>query len=368
MTPQKTSNPLDNIYYISLPEETTNKVGDFELDPNIKLPIETNDINSWNPESLTWEMIMSGMLKILAYDTNHKDLTYYRNFIFSVRPNIVNELTDSGIIKSKDKDFNLAEEIFLAILGLKPDDHRNILNLAVLYEEKASSLDTSTYKELIEDALKKSEEYYTYLLNQDSVLTDTYFNAGYFYIKIRDYEKAEQCLKSFIEFSDDEIKINNAKELLSSYKGILENEDIFNTAYEAILSENEHKCISIMSDFVAENPDTWNAWFLMGWAYRSISNFSEALSSLEKALECNKNNADIYNELAICHMELGDYGKSQESLEKALSITPEDVKIISNMGIVEIKRGNKEKAKNFFETVLLLSPDDQIAKQYIETL
>lgn len=365
---QTENNYLKNIFFITLPDDTIDSIGDFKLDKNKKLPIETDDINTWNPEELTWEMIMSAMLKILAYDKNNEDLDYYRNFIFTVRPNIINELTDSGIVKSKDKQFELAEEIFLAILGLRPEDDRNILNLAVLYEDKATLLEQNGNLNESEEVMNQANEYYNFLLNQDSVLNDVYFNAGYFYIKLKDFNKAEECFKSFIEFSDNEDKINQAKEILSNYKNLSQNNDLFNRAYKAILNDDESTCISLMSKLVEDDPNIWNAWFLLGWAYRRLSNFTEATRSLEKALELNRSDADIYNELSICYMEIGDYNKSQESLEKALSITPEDVKIISNMGIIELKRGNRDRARNFFETVLVLSPEDNIAKQYLDII
>lgn len=361
-------NPLENIFYISLPDELSDSFGDFKLDKNIKLPIETSDIINWNPEQLSWEMIISAMLKILAYDTENDKISYYRDFIKHFRPNIINELTDSGIIKSKDKNYKLAEEIFLAIQGIEPENQRNRLNLAVLYEDKSDSLKTNGYSDEADEYLIVAEQKYKELLNSNSVLSDVYFNAGYFFIKIRKFNFAEECFKSFIEYSNNEEKVSQAKATLSTYKSIIKNESIFNEAYQSILEDNEHKCISLMNTFIDDNPKVWNAWFLLGWAYRRISSFSEAEEALNTALSLNKEEADIFNELAICYMEMGDFNKCQNSLEEALKLTPEDVKIISNMGIVQLKQGNRDKAKNFFETVLALEPEDHIAKQYLETI
>ncbi len=61
-----------------------------------------------------------------------------------------------------------------------------------------------------------------------------------------------------------------------------------------------------MTKHLESNPDVWNAWFLLGWANRRISNFVEAELALSKALELNDSEVEIYNELAICNMELGD--------------------------------------------------------------
>lgn len=357
---------LENIYFISLPPEQEKEIGNFKLDTNIKLPVETESIENWNPEDLTWEMIISAMLKIMAYDPGAENISYYREFIFAVRPNIINELSDSGIIKSKAGDFDLANEIFLAIEGLSPGNDRNALNIAIVQEEKLKHLESDN--QIIDDQLELVQNLYSKLLNREEVLNDTYFNAAYFYINIRDFDKAEKCLTAFVDSSDDELKVKKAKELLDSYKGLIKHEDIVNKAYNEIVNENEHKAISILEEFHNENPTVWNSWFLLGWANRRISNFTQGQAALTKALSLNSKESDIYNELAICYLESGDYVNSKATLESALSIDPENLKIISNLGYIELKLGNKDLAKQFFNTVLALDPQDKVAKSYIEQI
>lgn len=363
---QETKTQLDNIYYISMPPEHETIIGDFIIDTSIKLPVETNNIENWNIKDLSWEMIISAMLKILAYQPDHKDIDYFREFIFAVRPNIIGELSDSGIIKSKNRDFELANEIFLAIEGLSPNNDRNALNIALLQEEKLNFMEASG--DNCDEQLKLVEKLYLNLLNRDAVLSDTYFNAGYFFIKVRNFDRAENCFKSFILSSDNEEKIEKAKKVLKEYRVLIDNEDFFNKAYSAILDENEHQAITLLETFLNKNPKIWNAWFLLGWAYRRLSSFSEAQNALLKALNINSKEPEIYNELAICTMESGNYSDSRSYLETALNLNPEDLKVVSNMGILELKLGNTDSAKKFFETVLALDPNDPIAKNYIDKL
>lgn len=359
---------LKNIYYINVPETFNLDLESFVLNKEIKLPIETNGLDKWDPEQLSWEQIISAMLKIMAYDQDNKNLHYYREFIKAVRPNIVEELTDSAIFKSTEKDFMLAKEIFLALTGLEPQNRRNILNLAVLLEDEADWFKNQGDSAKSNKLLNDSAEIYKNLLSEDTVLTDVYFNAGYFFIKLRDYEKAETCFTSFIEYSDDDEKKLKAKQILKDYKNISGNEEIFNNVYSLILDEREPEAITILTDFLSNNENVWNAWFLLGWANRRILNFTEAITTLNKAIDINPNDTDTYNEIAICYMELGQYTQSQIALTKALKISPEDVKIISNMGIIEIKKGNNLEAKRYFETVLVYEPEDSIAKHYLNQL
>lgn len=365
---EKINNPLKDIYYISIPESFSKNIESFIIDSSIKLPIETNGLDNWNPESLSWESIISAMLKIMAYDRENSNTEYYREFIKAVRPNIIQELTDSAIFKSSENNFVLSKEIFMAIDGLEPNKDRNLLNLAVLYENESDWYKRKGDREKELESLEHSKMIYMQLLDNETILTDTYFNGGFFFIKIRDYEKAELCLTAFIEYSDDEDKIEKAKKLLSEYKNIINNEDVFGKAYNMILHDDEASAIDIINSYLTSNNGLWNAWFLLGWAYRRLSSFTEAITALEKAQDLNNKDVDIQNELAICYMEVGFYDKSQKSLENALKLNPEDVKIISNMGILQIKLGKIEEAIKYFETVLVYEPEDSIAKMYLKQL
>lgn len=361
------NNPLENIFYISIPEEFSGNFENLKLNKDIKLPIETTDISNFDAETLSWEMIISAMLKILAYNPEHENIDYYRDFVKAVRPNITEELTNSAIYKTQSKEFSLAKEIFLAIQGLTVDNDRNLLNLAVVYEEEADTIldeDNIDYKNQL---MEQAGRIYGELLSRDSVLTDVYFNAGFYFNKIREFDKGNMCLESFVTYSDDDVKLKQAHEVLNHYKNLSGNEEFFNEIYGLILNEREDEAIKKLHLFVEDN-EIWNAWFLMGWAYRRISNFTEAVNALNSAIEINDKDSDTYNELAICYMENGNFTESQKALENALKITPEDVKIISNMGILQLKMGNKEAASKFFETVLIYEPEDNIAKHYLEQI
>ena len=101
--------PLQNIIYISLPDKTEREIEGFTINSKHLIPIEVPEGQAeWDLKDLSWEMIVSAMLKIFAYNPNHEEIEYYRNFIFAVQPNLVSELTKTGIIKAESKNFDLA--------------------------------------------------------------------------------------------------------------------------------------------------------------------------------------------------------------------------------------------------------------------
>ena len=117
-----------------------------------------------------------------------------------------------------------------------------------------------------------------------------------------------------------------------------------------------------------DSPDVWNAWFLKGWALRKLSDFSNAENAFLKALELSKSQLDIYNELAICEIEMERFSDAETHLLQAFEIDSENLKVISNMGILAMKQGKLLDAKGFFHTVLELEPEDPIALEYLNFL
>lgn len=361
--------PLKNIVYISVPEELATQIGNFQVDPSILLPVETSSgPQQWEAEELTWEQVIAGMLKVLAYDRENENLDYYREFVRTVRPEVINELTETAILKARNRDYDLAEEIFRALIGLQPDEPKGLLNLALLYEERADAYDKIGNEELKQRYLDSAFELYSDLLAFDELPADTFFNAGHFFLKVQNFARAKELFERFIEENEEEEKTEQAREVVKKLQGQNLLDTLFKEAYDFIRLGEEQKGIERAQRFLEEHPDVWNAWFLLGWAHRRLGNYEDGREAFLKALELEESEPDLYNELAICEMELGMLIESRRRLEKALRLEPENTKIMSNLGIVALKEGNEEEAKGFFASVLDLAPDDEIAKKYLEHL
>ena len=147
------------------------------------LPVEfTEPKKEWNFNDLSWESIISAMLKILAYNPSHKDSNYYRQFIVAVKPDIKNELTKTGIIKAKNKDYDLAIEIFKALEGLFPDSGITNLNLAMVYEDRGHQYGKINNLDLEEKYRNLAFETYKKAVSLTPHLPEAYFNFAHFYL------------------------------------------------------------------------------------------------------------------------------------------------------------------------------------------
>ena len=112
---------LRSIRYINVPEGMRVESDIFRLDKNIMLPVQLKTGESrLKAEDITLESITAGMLTVIAYDENHKDASYYKDFVLTIDPTFPDKLMKAAIAKEEQKDYEFSEELFLALL-----DYRN---------------------------------------------------------------------------------------------------------------------------------------------------------------------------------------------------------------------------------------------------
>ena len=369
------ANPLETIYYIGLPENFVQSDDAFKIDPSIKLPVQkkVNDApGDFDPSQITSEQILAGILTVLAYDKKNEHLDYYRSIIKKVKPNIKKELCEAAILKTKNEDFDLAEEIFLALIGLDPEDVALTLNMALFLDQRADSYRNSG---LIEDADAYDADafsYYKKAMEEEPPLPDAFFNAGFFFMKQHKYREAKDSFETYIaltcDVNDDDLgengiyKKERAQEIVNFINEQNMDDQTFKDAYDLISRGEEEKGLEQIREFLVKNPKVWNAWFMLGWGLRKLERYDDAKQAFLEALKYGGDtNPDTYNELSLCYVQLKDFKEAQNSLMKALSLDPENTKVISNLGYLSLAQGDIQTARNYFQTVLEIDPKDVIA-------
>ncbi|MDY4523489.1 MAG: tetratricopeptide repeat protein [Treponema sp.] len=368
-------NPLESIYFITIPENFIQSEDAFKIDTSIKLPVQkkVNEApGNFNPSEITTEQILAGILTVLAYDKKNENLDYYRSIILKVKPNIKKELCEAAILKTKNEDFDLAEEIFLALKGLDPEDVAITLNMALFLDQRADSFRNAG---LIEEADAYDSDalgYYTDAMEADPPLADAFFNAGFFYMKQHKYRDAKDAFETYIaltcDLSDEDLgesgvyKKERAQEIVNNITNQNIDDEAFMRAYDLISKGEEEKGIEQIRKFLVNNSKVWNAWFMLGWGLRRLQRFSDAKLAFEEALKCGGNeNPDTYNELSLCYIQEKNFDEAKKCLLKAFEMDSENTKIISNLGFLALAQGDKQQARNYFTAVLEFDPKDKIA-------
>lgn len=356
-----------SVGFIRIPPAMARSFGDFAVDPEIPIPVELAG-GERDLSGLGWEMIVAGMLRLLAYEPDNAHADYYRRFALAVKPDIYDELAQTGAMKARNGELELAEEIFKALAGLKPDRPEPVMNLALLFEERADSLDKLGKEELADAVRAKAHAGYKKLLAMDPPFADGYYNAAYFYLKTRNYERARELFEFYAGLGEDEERTRKAAEIAAKLGARGNADALFKEAYDFIRMGREAEGVEKAEAFIKANPEVWNGWFLTGWAKRRLGDWAGAREAFLKALGLGADEVDLLNELAICEMELGLLKESRGRLEAALRKEPDNLKIVSNLGVVARRQGRLDEAAGFFRTVLALDPGDRLAAEQLSEL
>jgi tetratricopeptide (TPR) repeat protein len=361
--------PLERISYISLPKEMEREVGGFTLSADIPLPVEPPaGQDELQVENLSWEMIISAMLKIFAYRPDHQHADYYRSFIHAVQPNLVPEMTQTGIVKAKQKDFQVAEEIFRSLVNLAPEYESSYVNLALVLEQLGEHHSQHYREDEAQSYYERAFTVYSKALERHPDSADVRYNAGHFFLKQGNLHRAKEELNTYLRLSESDEQRSEVEQLLQRMESQGEEDRTFAEAYDYIRMGEEDKGIGRVREYLEAHPDVWNGWFLLGWGLRKKEQWQEAKEAFQRSLELEPANVDTLNELSICTMELGEYPESKKHLEKALEIEPENTKIISNLAVLALKQGDTELAARFFRTVRELDPEDPVAQRFLDQL
>ncbi|HZJ88932.1 MAG TPA: tetratricopeptide repeat protein [Sphaerochaeta sp.] len=360
------SDQLQKIQFITLPASAAQTIGDFHLDPTIPIPVQLpQKEKTLDPQSVTIELIVAGMLKILAWEPNHQHASYYRSFVLASQPDAAQELNIAAIAQEQKGDMLFAEELFRAVCALAPQS-ASYINLATLYSRIAAA-DTQkaevydAYQQRALDTLRSG-------LDAFAEDPDLLREIGFFHLYQGSVELARTYLQQYLdsEGEEDERKAHTRKIMTDIQAKIADDQQLM-AAYDAIQMNNETQAITTLDAFLESHPTVWNAWFLKGWALRRMQQFGEAQQAFIKALSyAESGSSDLYNELAICALESGDRPLAKEYLNTAVDLDEENVTLLSNLAYLHLADDELSEAREYLERARALEPEDPVVEKLID--
>ena len=196
------------LIYIKVPDEYALAAKIPGFDPSIPLPLLlTDEGKDFTAESISEEMILAGMLNVFAYERDNQHIAYYRDIFKELRPNILEEMTKAAILKIKNADFDLAEQLLFALEGLFPEHIQTKLNVALLMDERSRFYEQAGAEDYAEYYTDKAFQSYKEVLAAEPPLPDAFFNAGFFFIRQKNFPKAKSVFETYlhIETAQDEL-------------------------------------------------------------------------------------------------------------------------------------------------------------------
>ena len=352
---------LKDIRFITLPDER--KIGDVTIRSDIPIPVQfpqgsvTDDID--------FNSIVAGLIKIVAWDPENKDIEYYKKLLLELQPDVVKELNLAAIAKSNKKDFEFAEELMLAVNHLS-DAPESYINLAVLYAQMTVELhkkNDDTKADMYDDKIiailnecKSRHEKYA----------ATYSEISAFHMRHGDIESARDYLAKYTELEKDKKKRDQAQSTLKSIEKMLTSKDQIMYAYDKMMMGCADDALEIMNKYIASNEKRWESYFLRGWAKRVLEDYSGAQKDLLESIRIDGKNAEVYNELSICARESGDTELAKSYLQIAVDLDGDDVIYLSNLAFLHLASGEFEESRELLEKARKIDPEDPQLKYLIE--
>ncbi|MDY5932276.1 MAG: hypothetical protein SPJ34_09660 [Candidatus Ornithospirochaeta sp.] len=357
---------LRTLSYINVPSGLKLDLGSFRIDPSIKLPVQRPEgQKTLRSEDITVEAIVSGMLTVIAYDEAHPAFNYFRSFVLAVEPGIAEELNAAAIAKEQQKDYDFAEELFLAVYHILPQS-ASCINLATLYsymsvdaEEKKNDEDEDKYlllaKRTLQDGLRRFGE-------SESILAELSSFEAY----MGNLEDAKEYLDRYMMVATEGEKKQEMKKLLQQINLQIENDNDIKEAYDYIMLDKSEKALSVIERFISNNPKLWNGYFIKAWALRKIGKYDDARECLLECLRLGESSSDIYNELSICELETGNRDLAKTYLETAADLDEGNLTVVSNLAYLYMMDKEFDQAREYLEKARYLSKNDSIIKSLID--
>ena len=358
---------LSRIRYIKVPQNLKLSEGAFKIDPEIRLPIQIKEgKKNIEEDDLTIEAIVAGMLTLIAYDELNKDIDYYKAFVKAVEPDIASNLNTAAIAKQEAKDYDFAEELFLAVYHLEPQS-ASCINLATLYsymsvhEEEKKNLDKADEylakaKATLLDGLRRFGE-------NEWILAEIASFEGF----LGNLEEAKEYSERYLLVASEGERKEEIKKFLKEVNQHLESDNAFKEAYDYIMLDMPDKAISAIDSFLEKNSGIWNGYFIKAWALRKAERYDEAKKCLLKCLELGESNTDIYNELSICELECGNKELAKQYLNTAVDLDETNLTAMSNLAFLLIEDKEYDDARYYLEKARNVAADDEIIKNLIKS-
>ncbi|MDD8032084.1 MAG: tetratricopeptide repeat-containing serine protease family protein [Acidobacteriota bacterium] len=174
--------------------------------------------------------------------------------------------------------------------------------------------------------IEKALIYFQKAVEKDPNYADAYFQIGYCYGQLKQYNDAIKAYKQAIRIKPDYAEAHCG--LGAAYGNL-------GRSSEAI--ESLKQAIRIKPDYAAAHCN-------LGLAYGNLGRRSEAIESYKQAIRIKPDHAEAHCELGAAYGNLGRHSEAIESCKQAIRIKPDYAAAHYNLGLAYIITGDKSSA------------------------
>jgi len=145
---------------------------------------------------------------------------------------------------------------------------------------------------------------------------------------------------------------------------------LLDQAQIALQQENWEQSLSLYRRVVESDSESVSAWIGVGVSLSHLERNSEAIVSLERAVELAPEDARIQGVLARTYFKNRQYDQADEWYQKAIKLHPTSAPVswYLDLGLIEMHRGHFEQARRYYLVAVQLHPKSVVAYQNLGLL
>ena len=127
-------------------------------------------------------------------------------------------------------------------------------------------------------------------------------------------------------------------------------------------------CLKAALDLDPVKEDIPSIYSYMAVCLKELDRYREAIASLEKGEQHDRERTDIYNLMGYCYFKLKEHEKAIQCFRKVLQLDPSSAIDYANIASNYRDMGDKENAIRYYRFALELDPSIDFARQNLEAL
>lgn len=353
------------VTFLELKADSNLVINSINIQGGIPLPVITDnfikDIQVGElSEEINLGQVVEGIIFLLGVDSGFPFMEKYKEIIYAYNLKIEDYIFYKGMKALEDGDFENSGIHFRANIELDSKNLNARLNYGLVLESIGKRFFDDEKIEEGEKLLMQSSIELENILDIDDRYPLAYYKLGYHYKYFGQILKAQITWNKFLLLDKDENRLQEIREEID----IIDDDVKIEIGLSYLAYNDFGKAIDSFLKLIPKHKDNWNVNYLIGLSYKGLEKYDIAIEYLNRAIELNHQEADIYNELGIIYFIEGNILEAIKVFNQGINETNEDYKLYFNRGLGYVQLGEYNLAITDITTAHDLNPNDEnVAKQ-----
>lgn len=360
------------IRFIEIKENKNIDVNGYLIRTGLPLPVIADNLlkdlqYSDTTDEIKLRQVIDGIIFLLGTDPDFPYVQNYKEILFKYDKKIMDYIFYIGMKALEDGDLENSGVFFRSNIVLDSKNLNARLNYGLVLESIGKRYIETDKLEDSEEFLLKSTNELESILDIDDSYSLAYYKLGYHYKYFEQYLKAKITWNKFLLLDKDEDRLQEIREQIE----IIDDDVNLETGLSYLAYNDFGKALDLFLKLVPKHKGNWQINYLIGLGYKGIEEYDSAMEYFNIALELNKVEPDIYNELGIVYFVQGKILEAIEIFNEGINECMEDYKLYFNRGLGYVQLGEYLLALVDITRAYELNPSDQnisIQKEEIENL